>query len=507
MTRTSVIGQPLPRHDALGKVTGDARYPGDLLGPDTLHLKVVYAGRPHARIVRIDSSAALAAPGVVAVLTAADVPYNAFGLIDHDQPVLCGDRVRFAGDKVAVVVAETNDAAEAGARLVTVTYEDLPAVTDPRDALAPDAPLVHGKRGSNLLTRIPIRKGDVEAGFADADVVLDGEFATTWQEHAFLQPEAGIAYVDEAGRVVIETAGQWLHEDRKQIAQMLGLPEEQVVVRYAAIGGAFGGREDLSVQHLLALAAWKLQRRVGIVWSREESILAHHKRHPFRIRCRWGATRDGRITAVQAELLADGGAYASTSAEVTKVATLFASGVYEIPNIAVEGKVVYTNNIPSGAFRGFGAPQAQFAAEIMVTRLAHAIGMDPVELRRRNIYREGSIEPTQQPLPPGVSALPVLERCVEEAQSALRRFDTRRRARCHPTVDPARHRHRRGDEEPRLLVRLSGAIHGDGRAPGPRRSGERGRPRRRRRRRPGLAPGAAPDRRRSARSPARAAST
>ena len=416
MTRTSVIGQPLPRHDALAKVTGDARYPGDLLSGETLHLKVVYAGRPHARIVHIDASAALASPGVVAVLTAADVPYNAFGLIEHDQPVICGDCVRFAGDKIAVVVAESNDAAETAARLVEVIYQDLPAVTDPRDALAPDAPLVHETHGSNVLARIPIRKGDAEAGFKDADVELDGDFATTWQEHAFLQPEAGVAYVDEAGRVVIETAGQWLHEDRKQIAQMLGLPEEQIVVRYAAIGGAFGGREDLSVQHLLALAAWKLQRRVGIVWSREESITAHHKRHPFRIHCRWGVTRDGRITAVQAALLADGGAYASTSAEVTKVATLFASGVYEVPNIAVEGTVVYTNNIPSGAFRGFGAPQAQFAAEVMITRLAHAIGMDPIELRRRNIYREGSIEPTQQPLPPGVSALSVLERCVEEAR-------------------------------------------------------------------------------------------
>jgi CO/xanthine dehydrogenase Mo-binding subunit len=415
MTRASVIGQPLPRHDALAKVTGDADYPGDLLDAETLRLKVIFAGRPHARIVAIDTAAALALPGVVAVLTAADVPYNAFGLIDHDQPVLCGDRVRFAGDKVALVVAESDEAAEVAAHLVQVTYEDLPAVTDPRDALLPDAPLVHETRGTNLLTRIPIRKGDIAAGFAAADVVLEGEFTTSWQEHAFLQPEAGVAYVDDAGRVVIETAGQWLHEDRKQIAQMLGLPEDQVVIRYAAIGGAFGGREDLSVQHLLALAAWKLQRRVGIVWSREESILAHHKRHPFRIHCRWGATRDGRITAVEANLLADGGAYASTSAEVTKVATLFASGVYEVPNIAVEGKVVYTNNIPSGAFRGFGAPQAQFAAEMMVTWLAHTIGMDPIELRRRNIYREGGIEPTQQPLPPGVSALPVLERCVEEA--------------------------------------------------------------------------------------------
>jgi CO/xanthine dehydrogenase Mo-binding subunit len=419
VTRASVIGQPLPRHDALGKVTGDTRYPGDLFEPSTLHLKVVYAGRPHAHILDIDTTEALAVPDVAAVLTAADVPYNAFGLIDHDQPVLCGDVVRFAGDKVAVVVAETNDAAETGAATVSVSFEDLPAVTDPRAALEADAPLVHEMRGTNLLLRVPIRKGDVDAGFAAADVVLDGEFATTWQEHAFLQPEAGVAWVEEDGRVVVETAGQWLHEDRKQIAQMLGLPEERVVIRYAAIGGAFGGREDLSVQHLLALAAWKLRRRVGIVWSREESILAHHKRHPFRITCRWGATREGKITAVHATLLADGGAYASTSAEVMKGATLFASGVYHVPNVAVEGQVVYTNNVPSGAFRGFGAPQAQFASEVMMTRLAYALGMDPVELRRRNIYREGDIEPTQQPLPAGVSALPVLERCVEEATLRL----------------------------------------------------------------------------------------
>jgi CO/xanthine dehydrogenase Mo-binding subunit len=417
MTRHAVIGAPLPRHDALAKVTGDVAYPGDLLDADTLRLQVVYAGRPHARILGIDTADALAVPGVVAVLTAADVPYNAFGLIENDQPVLCGETVRFAGDKVALVVAETDEAAAAGAVRVAVAYDDLPAVTDSRAALAPDAPFVHKTHGSNLLANIRIRKGDAASALATADVVLEGEFSTTWQEHAFLQPEAGVAFVDDAGRVVVETAGQWLHEDRKQIALMLGLPEEQVVIRYAAIGGAFGGREDLSVQHLLALAAWKLQRRVGIVWSREESILAHHKRHPFRISCRWGATRDGRITAVQAELLADGGAYASTSVEVTKVASLFASGVYEVPNISVEGNVVYTNNIPSGAFRGFGAPQAQFAAEVMVTRLAHALGLDPLELRRRNIYREGAIEPTQQPLPPGVSALPVLERCVAEAQA------------------------------------------------------------------------------------------
>ncbi len=415
------IGASLPRPDAFGKVTGETRYPADLVRPGMLHLKVVFAGRPHARILGIDTAAALRQPGVVAVLTAADVPYNAHGLIEDDQPVLCavGEKVRFAGDKVALVAAESREAAAAGASLVVVTYEDLPAATDPRAALAADAPLVHDRHGSNQLLHLPIRKGTIERGFAEADIVLDGTFSTSWQEHAFLQPEAGIAEVDEQGRLVVETAGQWLHEDRRQIAKILGLPEERVIVRYAAIGGAFGGREDLSIQHLLALAAWTLRRPVALIWSREESIVAHHKRHPMEIRCRWGATYDGRITAVEAEVIADGGAYASTSAEVVKVATLFASGCYEVPHIAADGYAVYTNNVPSGAFRGFGAPQAQFAAEVMVTRLAHTIGMDPVELRRRNIYREGSLEPTQQPLPPGVSALPVLERCVEEAQVHL----------------------------------------------------------------------------------------
>jgi CO/xanthine dehydrogenase Mo-binding subunit len=413
---TTHIGASLPRPDALGKVTGAARYPGDLVRPGMLHIKVVFAHRPHARIVSIDSSAALAQPGVVAVLTAADVPYNAFGLVDADQRVLCDDVVRFEGDKVALVVAETAAAAAAAARLIVVQYADLPVVADPRLALDPDSPLVHESHGSNMLYHTPIRKGDVARALAEADLVLDGEFSTSWQEHAFLQPEAGIAYLDEQGRVVVETAGQWMHEDRRQIAQMLQLPEEQVVIRYAAIGGAFGGREDLSIQHVLALAAWKLRRPVALVWSREESMIGHHKRHPITIRCRWGALRDGRITAVEAELIADGGAYASTSREVIKIASLFASGCYEVPNIAVDGYVVYTNNIPSGAFRGFGAPQAQFASEIMITRLAHALGIDPIELRRRNIYREGSIEPTHHPVPPGVSALPVLERCVEEAR-------------------------------------------------------------------------------------------
>lgn len=416
---TTLIGASVPRPDALGKVTGATRYPADLVRADMLHLKIVFAHRPHALILKLDTSKALEYPGVVDVLTAADVPFNAYGLVESDQPALCSDKVRYVGDRVAVVVAETVEAAEAGAELVEVEYEDLPPVVDARAAMSPDSPLVHEAQGTNVLGHVPIRKGDADKALDEADLVLEGEFTTSWQEHAYLQPEAGIAYIDQAGKLVIETAGQWLHEDRRQIAEMLKLPEDDVIIRYAAIGGAFGGREDLSIQHLLALATWKLKRPTAMIWSREESMFAHHKRHPITIRCRWGAMRDGRIVGVRAELVADGGAYASTSVEVLKIAALFATGTYEVPNISVDGYAVYTNNVPCGAFRGFGAPQAQFAVESMVTRLAHALGIDPIEMRRRNIYREGSIEPSQGPLPPGVSALPVMERCVEEAKARL----------------------------------------------------------------------------------------
>jgi CO/xanthine dehydrogenase Mo-binding subunit len=415
----SLLGTSVPRPDALGKVTGGTKYPADLVRADMLHLKIVFAHRPHARILKLDTGQALAHPGVVDVLTARDVPYNAYGLVEADEPALCSDVVRYVGDRVALVVAETPEAANAGAAQVRVEYEDLPAVIDPRAAMYPDSPLVHEAHGTNVLGHVPIRKGTAEKALAEADIVLDGEFTTSWQEHAYLQPEAGIAYIDKAGKLVIETAGQWLHEDRRQIAAMLKLPEEDVIIRYAAIGGAFGGREDLSIQHLLALATWKLKRPTAMIWSREESMVAHHKRHPMTIRCHWGAMKDGRVVAVQSEVLADGGAYASTSVEVLKIATLFSTGCYEVPNIMADGYVVYTNNVPCGAFRGFGAPQAQFAAESMMTRLAHALGIDPIEMRKRNIYREGSIEPTQHPVPAGVSALPVLERCVEEAKVRL----------------------------------------------------------------------------------------
>lgn len=416
---STLIGRAVPRPDALGKVTGAAKYPADLVRAEMVQLKAVFANHAHARILSVDTSAALAHLGVIAVFTAADVPYNRFGLIDDDQPLLCDDKVRFVGDRVALVAAETVEAAEVAAKLVRVEYEDLPIVSDARAAMLSDAPLVHGDRESNVLGHVRIRKGDVETAFARAGIVIEEEFSTSWQEHAYLQPDAGIAYY-EGEKLVVETAGQWLHEDRRQIAKMLQLDEDDVVIRYAKIGGAFGGREDLIVQPLLALATWKLKRATALVWNREESIIGHQKRHPYFIRSKWAANKDGKIVAAQTELLADGGAYASTSIEVLKGATVGASGTYEIENVASDGYVVYTNNVPCGAFRGFGLPQAQFAAESMVTRLAVALGIDPIEIRRRNLYREGSLTATQTPLPQGVSALPVLERCVTEMQERFR---------------------------------------------------------------------------------------
>ncbi len=424
----AVIGKSIRRIDALGKVTGETLFPGDINMPDQAHMKIFFAGRPDAIIRRLDISAAEAVPGVLAVFTAKDVPVNEYGLIMPDQPVLCGpgstkphaDRVRFVGDQVALVVAETEAIAAEALKRIVVDYQDLPVVTDPLQAMQPDAPLLHPEKGSNVFVHYRIRKGDVEQGFEAADVIVESEYRTPSQEHVFLQPEAGVAYIDEQGRVTVQVAGQWTHEDRQQIAHALGLPEEQIRVIYPAIGGAFGGREDMSVQIVLALAAWRLHQRgikrpVKIVWSREESIIGHHKRHPFVIRARWGARRDGKVVAAEMEVIQDGGAYAYTSTKVLGNATLMCTGPYEIPHVKVDAYGVYTNHIPGGAFRGFGGPQGAFAAEGQMNKLAEALGMDSVEIRARNVLTEGALLSVGTPLPEGVSIGQVVERAAEQA--------------------------------------------------------------------------------------------
>lgn len=422
-----VVGEKIERIDAWGKVTGETLYPGDINLPNQAYMKILFSERPHAIVKSIDTSLADDLQGVIATFTARDVPVNEYGLGVSDQPVLCGpgsskpysDRVRFIGDQVALVVAETEEIAAKGRDLIKVEYEDLHVITDMEQAMGEDAVLLHPDRGSNIFTHYRIRKGDVEDGFAKADVIVEGEYHTPVQEHAYLQPEAGLGYIDDHGRITVQVAGQWTHEDQQQIAHSLNVPLEQIRVIYAAIGGAFGGREDMSVQIVLALAAWRLHQRgidrpVKIIWTREESIVGHHKRHPYIIRTRWGANKEGKLLAAEAEVIADGGAYVYTSPKVLGNATLMCTGPYEIPNVKVDSYAVYTNNLPNGAFRGFGGPQGAFAAESQMNRLAEKLGIDRVEMRRRNVLTEGAFLSVGTPLPKGVTIGKVVDRCGEE---------------------------------------------------------------------------------------------
>ncbi len=422
------VGESVQRIDAVGKVTGEALYPGDVNLPQQAYMKILFSNRAHAEIRSIDTRQAEALEGVIAVFTAKDVPVNEYGLSMPDQPVLCGpgsskpyaERVRFIGDQVALVIAESEEIATLARDMIVVEYADLEVVTDPLQAMEPGAILLHPERDSNVFCHYRIRKGDVAAAFESADVIVEDTYRTPVQEHAYLQPEAGLGYIDEEGRVTVIVAGQWAHEDQEQIAHALDLPLDQIRVIYPAIGGAFGGREDMSVQIVLALAAWRLHQRgvnrpVKIVWSREESIIGHHKRHPYIIHTRWGATREGKLVAAEVQLVADGGAYSYTSTKVLGNATLMCTGPYKIPNVKVDGYAVYTNNLPNGAFRGFGGPQAAFSAELQVSRLAEKLGVDPIEFRMRNLLDEGDLLSVGSPLPKGVSIKQVVARCAEAA--------------------------------------------------------------------------------------------
>ncbi|MBN1451996.1 MAG: xanthine dehydrogenase family protein [Anaerolineales bacterium] len=420
---TKVVGKSTPRVDALGKVTGETPYSGDLSMRGMLHMKILFAGRPHARIKRILLDHAQGAPGVVAIYTAADIPVNEYGLQWRDQPVLCGpgsskegaDVVRFVGDQVAVIVAQTEAQAAAARALIEVEYEDLPVVTDAEAAMQPDAPRVHAEiNDSNICVHYKIRKGDIKAGFEQADVIVEGEYRTPVQEHAYLQPEAGLAYIDNDGHVTVKAGGQWTHADREQIAHALGLPDENVRVVYPAIGGAFGGREDMSVQIALALAAWKLQRPVRIIWSRQESIIGHGKRHATLVRGKWGATKDGKLVAAEIEMIGDAGAYMYTTNKVLGNSAITCIGPYFIPNVKSDVYGVYTNNVPGAAFRGFGAPQALYMAELQMDKLAEKLGMDPVEFRLKNALRNGLTLAVGTPAPGPVSIPEVIQAAADK---------------------------------------------------------------------------------------------
>lgn len=441
----TAIGRSIDRIDAFDKVTGAALYPGDLNRPDMLHMKILFAGRPHARIIQIDTSLAEVFPGVVAVYTSRDVPINEYGLQEKDQPVLCGpcvsqvnsrvagDIVRFEGDQVAVVVAKSEETAAQARDLIKVEYLDMPAVFDPEEGMKSSAPLIHPELGdSNICVNYKIRKGDAEIALQKADQIVESEYITPWQEHAYLQPEAGIAYYDKEGRITVESGGQWTHADRAGIAHALALPEDNVRVIYPAIGGAFGGREDLSVQIVLALAVMKLKHPVKIIWSRQESIIGHGKRHPMKIKAKWGATNDGKLVAADVQIIADGGAYMYTSNKVLGNATITCTGPYYIPHVKVDTFGVYTNNVPGAAFRGFGAPQALWMAEIQMDKLAEKLGLDPVDFRLRNALREGDTLGVGTPAPGKVSIV----ECIEAARDRFNWSDNWKEDSPSPNTSP-----------------------------------------------------------------------
>jgi CO/xanthine dehydrogenase Mo-binding subunit len=439
------------RHDAVPKVEGKFAYSSDLHAADMLWGQTVRSPHAHALIVGIDPSEAVGMPGVHAVLTHEDVPgRKTYGLEFADQPVLAGERVRYFGESVAVVAAEEPEQARRAAAAVRVEYEPLDPIVDPERAtemepLHPDRPTAgHGYLDDprpNVVRSIVIRRGDPDA---EGDISVSGFYEVGQQDQAFLGPESGLAVPDGEGGVDIHVATQWLHVDRDQIAPCLDLEPEQVRIHLAGVGGAFGGREDLSIQIHAAMLALRTNRPVKMVYSREESFVGHIHRHPARIWAEHRATAAGKLVSVRIRILLDGGAYASSSTAVISNACAFASGPYAVENVLIEGLCVYTNNPPCGAMRGFGAVQSCFAAEAQMDKLAAALGIDPVELRLLNALEPGDALATGQVV---TGSLPTKE--------------VIRRAAAMPVPEP--------EELPRDAIRLPGGAGNTTRGEGVRR--------------------------------------
>ncbi|MBF7084462.1 molybdopterin-dependent oxidoreductase [Desulfallas sp. Bu1-1] len=408
-----VVGSSVPRVDGIPKVTGQAKFADDLSFPNMLYAKVLRSAHAHALIKNINTKRAKALPGVIAVLTADDVPgRNGYGIHIKDQPVLAKDKVRHYGDAVAVVAAETLKIAEQALELIEVDYEPLPGVFTVEDALKPGAPKIHPN--GNLVLHRKVYKGDIEKGFQEADVIIEDTFKTPMVEHAYIEPEAGIGVYD-GGKIIVYAVSQGVHYHRSEIAANLNYPVSKIRVVQTTTGGGFGGKIDNSVHILVALLALKTGRPVKLTYTRAESIIASTKRHPFTMRYKLGARKDGKLVAAEVEIYGDTGAYNSYgTAVLTRVATC-ALGPYEVPNVKIDTYTVYTNNPVSGAMRAFGAPQAAIAHEAIMDELAKKIGISPVEIRRINAFRKGSATPTGQILNDGVGILETIERAVEKS--------------------------------------------------------------------------------------------
>jgi len=370
------VGENILKVDSRDKITGKAQYPDDIYFDNMLYLKIKRATHPHAYLRRIDTSKAEKLPGVVRIITAADIPWvKNFGLIIKDQPVLVGvgQKMRYMGDALAIVIAETKEISSKAVKLIEVGVEELEVISDPLRAMEKDAPLIH--KDGNILATHYLEKGDIKKGFAQADVIVENEYRTSFLDQVPLQVEAGVGIYDKESEVIkLWVASQWLHDTQADIAQSLGFPKEKVRIIQPVIGGAFGKKEDISVHIHLALAAMDTKRPVKLTYTREESMIAQSKRHPFIIRMKTGVTKKGYLTAWQAEVIGDTGAYASSGPAVVHKGMYHCTGPYNVDNVRGVAYTVYTNNTYAGAMRGFGATQMAFAYESQMDILARKLG-------------------------------------------------------------------------------------------------------------------------------------
>jgi CO/xanthine dehydrogenase Mo-binding subunit len=398
------VGKPLRRVDALGKAVGATVYAGDYSMPNMLHAKVFRSCEPSARIKRLDVSKARALDGMACVLTTEDLPGGKLTTdmpgqtgqkrrAGSDAPVLASDQVRFVGEPIALVAAETEALAERALELIEIEYEPLPGVFDPLEALKPGAPVVF--EPDNVVSTWKIHKGDAEAGMAEADLIVENTFRAPFIDHAYIEPEAGVAWVDDQDVINIRVCTQVV-EHFRSIARAVGVPHNKIHIRGTMLGGGFGGKEDITVEIFLALLAKQTRRPVRLVYTREESIQAHSKRHPFIITHRTGVEKDGRIIAAEIEMVSDAGAYPYLSPYVLLYATIASCGPYRVDNLKVDSISVATNNPFTSAFRGFGAAQAAVAYEQQMDEIARALNMDPLEVRRVNYLKTGDRNSTGQ---------------------------------------------------------------------------------------------------------------
>lgn len=424
------VGHSHTRHDGIGKVTGEAIYTDDLAFDGMLYAKARRAEVPHGFLKKLDISKAKELKGVVAVLTAEDIPAeHNHGLVIYDWPVMVGvgERVRYVGDTIAIIAAETPEIAEQASALIEAEFDLQPVITNPVMARQEGVPQIHEK--GNLLKHIKVRKGNMEKGFAESEVILEHTFHTATTDHAFIEPECSIAVPLTDGRMEIYCGSQIPYQDRTQVSRVMGWPEERVRIVGQLMGGGFGGKEDIAGQIHVAMLANATKRPVKLLFDRHESLLVHPKRHATQIRVKIGAKKNGRIVACESELYGDTGAYASLGEKVMTRATTHSAGPYDIEHVRADCYAMYTNNPPAGAYRGFGVTQSGFAVESMIDMLAEKLGIEPVEFRRMNALHIGSITNTGQLLRESVG----LMECIDKVDAEMRKHNP---LPFKPVVDP-----------------------------------------------------------------------